>query len=156
MDTFAPAPVPKSLPRRSNRNPPENGLFSEARADDHREHQSGECSPVSYHVMVGGIDFGGAQQRHHNRLHQEFKRAAENDADSQTSKPTPRPHVADIAPWRVRSPSPQKHQKAAERFNSRRQDDDENREKPQRSKSAQLRGDGIVGRRCGPRFGPEV
>ena len=102
--------------------------------------------------MVGGIDFGGAQQRHHDRLQEEFKRTTENDADGQTSKPAPWSHVADVAPWRMRSPGPQKHQKAAERFNDRRQDDDENREKSQRPESAQLRGDRIVRRRCGSRF----
>jgi hypothetical protein len=47
---------------------------------------------------------------------------------------------------------PTKHQKAAEWFNHRRQDDDENREKSKRPESAQLRGDGIVRRRCGSRF----
>jgi len=61
-------------------------------------------------------------------------------------------HVADVAPWRMRSPGPQKHQKAAEWFNDRRQDDDENRENSKRPESAQLRGDGIVRRRCSSRF----
>ena len=66
---FCAGPGPEKLAEPFEQEPSENGLFSEARADDHREHQSGECSPVSYHVMVGGIDFGGAQQRHHDRLH---------------------------------------------------------------------------------------
>src|SRR6476661_449888 len=61
--------------------------------------------------MVGGIDFGGAQQRHHDRLHQEFKHGAENDADSEAANPAPWSHVADVAPWRMRSPGPQKHQR---------------------------------------------
>lgn len=102
--------------------------------------------------MVGGIDFGGAQQRHHDGLHQEFKHAAENDADGEAANPAPWSQIADVAPWRMRSPGPQKHQKAAEWFNRRRQDDDQNREKSKRPESAQLPGDGIVRRRGISRF----
>ena len=112
MDIFAPDPF-KKFAETLEQEPPENGFFSEARADDHREDQSGEFTPVSYHVLVGGIDFGSTQQRHHDRLHQEFERAAVNGTDSQTSEPTFRPHVADVAPWRVRSPSQLIHWKAA-------------------------------------------
>ena len=59
MDTL-PGPASKEFAETLEQEPPGKWSLLRSRADDHREHQSGECSPVSYHVLVGGIDFGGA------------------------------------------------------------------------------------------------
>src|SRR5437899_10849760 len=124
---FCAGTSPKEFAEAFEQVPSENGFFSEARADNHREQYSGECSPVSYQVMVGEIDCGGAEQRHHDSFHQKIKRAAENDADGESPDPALRSHVADLTPWRIRSPGPQEYEKGAERFDNRGQDDDENR-----------------------------
>src|SRR5947199_8137017 len=73
----------------------EQGFFGETCADNHREHDPGECSPVSYEVMIGGIDCRSAEQWHHDRLHNELQRATENDADRKTAKPALRSHIPD-------------------------------------------------------------
>src|ERR1700730_1792886 len=98
---FGAGPSAKKLAEAFEQIPSEDCLFPEARADNHHEHHSRECSPVSCEVMVGGIDCRRAEEWHHDRLHQEFKRAAENDAGGQTAKPALRSHVADLTPWRM-------------------------------------------------------
>src|SRR5229473_2010591 len=81
--------------------PAEHGLFSEARADDHREQHPWERGTVPGQVMVRAVDRIGAEKRHHDHLHQEFECDAEHDAERQAPDPASGPHVADLAPWRA-------------------------------------------------------
>src|SRR6266849_3369647 len=101
MNVLAHGPGPKSLPRRSNMYPRNTGLFSEARADDHREQHPWERGTVPSQVMVRAVDRIGAEKRHHDHLHQECECDAEHDAERQAPDPASGPHVADLAPWRA-------------------------------------------------------
>ena len=101
MENFCAGPSSEKLAEAFEQETSEDSLFSEARADNHREHHSGQGSAVPYQVMVGGADSRGAEQRHDDHLHKKLKRAAENDTDGQTAKPAPGSHVADLTPWRV-------------------------------------------------------
>src|SRR6476661_2828893 len=53
---FRAGPSSEKLAEAFEQETSEHSLFSEAPADDHREHHSGEGSAVSHQVIVGGID----------------------------------------------------------------------------------------------------
>jgi hypothetical protein len=107
---------------------------------------------VSYKVVVRLIDRIGAEQRHDNRLHQDFERAAEHQAEDQAADPALGPDVADLAPRRARPLSPHQHENGAEgRDHEIAGEDDEDREDSERAESAQGRGERIVDWKCGAR-----
>src|SRR6202049_4027225 len=61
--------------------PAEYGLFPEPRDDNHGPYGCRQRSPVSCQIMVGLIIWIGPEKRHHDRLHEEFERDAERNAD---------------------------------------------------------------------------
>ena len=103
--------------------------------------------------MVRLIDRVGAEQRHHDRLHQKFERNAESNADGRCAGPALWPHVADFAPLSARRPDPYNHQHGAEGRNDQvTREDDENRDDSEQPKSAQASGERISRRRFSSRF----
>ena len=97
--------------------------------------------------MINGlIDWIRAEEWHHDRLHQQFERDPESDAGGDGSHPAPRPHVTDLAPWRMRPPGPHEHQNGAERKKDRiSRGDKEYREDSKRPESSELGGERIAG-----------
>jgi len=125
--------------------PAEYGFFSEARVENHSVQGCRDRCPVSCQVMVGGIDGTRAEERHDDDLHQEFKCGAGRDADGNTADPAIRPHVADLAPGRPRPADPNEDQNRAQRYEEYvARQDDENREEPEGSEPAQIRGEMIA------------
>ena len=128
----------------------EHGLFAEPRARRHRENHAGQRGLVSGEIVVRRIDGGGAEQRHHDRLHHQFECASEDDAESEAGGPAPRSHEADLQPRSARRPGPEQDQDRAQRCEEKiAREDQDDREESQRSEAAQPFGADILGRRFG-------
>ena len=129
---------PEELAEAFEREPAKQGLLAETRADDDEIQHSGKRRGVPDQELVGLVDRIGAEQRHHDRLHDELERDAEGDADGQGAHPAPGPDEAELAPRRVRPPSPHQHQERAERNEQQiAGEDDQDREDPERPESSQ-------------------
>ena len=90
--------------------------------------------------MVGLINRRRAEQRHHDRLHQELKGAAEKDAGDESARPTPRSHITDLAPRRAGERHPHQHKNGAERKKEKIPgEDNQDREDAEQTKSTQPR-----------------
>jgi hypothetical protein len=73
----------------------------------------------------------GDDERHHDRLHHELERDAEDDPEREAADPAPGPHVTDLAPWRMGPMRPQQHENRAEGLDDDvAQDDDDHRQQP--------------------------
>lgn len=126
--------------------PSEHRLFSPTSHDNHSEQDSWKRRGIPREVVIRRVDGRSAEQRHHDRLHQELEDNAQRDADRQRADPALRPNVADCAPRRARSLHPQQNQDSAEGSNDEvAREDDENRSNSDRSESAQAPGESIVG-----------